>query len=423
MFSVTATGTATLHYEWRKNGSPIPGAPDSANYTIASVVVADAGSYSVRVSNSCGEVISNAAVLSVNKASATVTLGDLSATYDCNPHSATATTSPPGLTVDITYDGSNTPPTNAGDYTVVATINDPNYSGSATDTLHIAKADASISVSGYSVTYNCLEHIATGTAKGACDENLNADLDFSGTAHTNAVAAHTDTVTFTDPTGNYNSTSRTVTDEIKKANATIDITPYNVTYDHNSHTATGTATGVCNDSLSGLVVSGTTHTNPGDYNDSWTFTDITGNYNDASGTLDTLNLAHDIIHFGLCSGSGVILQPINANGTSVFPRSGRTVPVKFWVCDASGNSISDPSVVFGPSYPNSSQLKLVSAVRGVITNVNETADNVDVPNAAFRFTDGQWIFNMATTNLQSGMTYYYTINLGYGSIPFSIGIK
>jgi hypothetical protein len=38
--------------------------------------------------------------------------------------------------------------------------------------------------------------------------------------------------------------------------------------------------------LSGLALSGTTHTNAGDYpGDTWTFTDSTGNYNNASGTV------------------------------------------------------------------------------------------------------------------------------------------
>ena len=66
-------------------------------------------------------------------------------------------------------------------------------------------------------------------------------------------------------TGNYNNASGTVDDNIAKANATIVVTPYSVTYDGNPHTATGTATGVNGESLSGLDLSGTTHTNAGTY--------------------------------------------------------------------------------------------------------------------------------------------------------------
>ena len=74
---------------------------------------------------------------------------------------------------------------------------------------------------------------------------------------------------------------------INKAGATIMVNGYSVTYNGNSHTATGMATGVGGESLSGLDLSGTTHTNVGTYaSDSWTFIDVTGNYNNASGTVE-----------------------------------------------------------------------------------------------------------------------------------------
>ncbi|UFH53175.1 sorbosone dehydrogenase family protein [Spirosoma sp. KNUC1025] len=63
-FSVTATGTAPLSYQWQKNGSNITGAT-SASYTIASTAAADAGQYRVTVSNSVSSVTSNIASLSV----------------------------------------------------------------------------------------------------------------------------------------------------------------------------------------------------------------------------------------------------------------------------------------------------------------------------------------------------------------------
>jgi hypothetical protein len=80
---------------------------------------------------------------------------------------------------------------------------------------------------------------------------------------------------------------------IVKANATIEVTPYNLTYDAGAHTAAGTAKGALNESLSGLDVSGTTHTNASDYpNDPWTFTDVTGNYNNDGNTVhDHINKA------------------------------------------------------------------------------------------------------------------------------------
>jgi regulation of enolase protein 1 (concanavalin A-like superfamily) len=70
----------------------------------------------------------------------TVTLGNLSRTYDGTPKSVTATTTPSGLAVNITYNGSANAPTNAGSYTVIGTINDANYQGSATNMLVINSA-------------------------------------------------------------------------------------------------------------------------------------------------------------------------------------------------------------------------------------------------------------------------------------------
>lgn len=64
-FSVTASGTAPLAYQWFKNGSAITGATNSS-FTINSVEPGDAGNYTVRVSNSAGNVTSNAAALTVS---------------------------------------------------------------------------------------------------------------------------------------------------------------------------------------------------------------------------------------------------------------------------------------------------------------------------------------------------------------------
>ena len=71
------------------------------------------------------------------KTQALITLGSLSQTYNGSARSATATTSPAGLTVYFTYNGSSNAPTNAGSYSVIGTIFDVNYHGSATGTLVI----------------------------------------------------------------------------------------------------------------------------------------------------------------------------------------------------------------------------------------------------------------------------------------------
>ena len=207
---------------------------------------------------------------------------------------------------------------------------------------------------------------------------------------------------------------------ITKATATVVVTPYNVVYDLAPHTAKITSIagvpGETGSTVGTVDVSNTTHINPGSYtSDYWFFTG-TANYNNIGNTTIT-----DTISFGTCAGSGVILQPINADGSSVFPKSGRTVPVKFTVCDAFGNPISNPNAVFAGT---GGQLTMLSAVRGQLQTVDESAYN-DIPDAAFRYSGGQWIFNMGTSNLVSGNTYTFRINLAYApsSITFKIAIK
>lgn len=64
-FSVTASGTTPLSYQWQKDGTVIPGAT-SASYTIGSVAPAHAGTYTVVVTNKAGSVTSSPAQLTVN---------------------------------------------------------------------------------------------------------------------------------------------------------------------------------------------------------------------------------------------------------------------------------------------------------------------------------------------------------------------
>src|SRR5687767_14547349 len=67
-FSVTATGTAPLQYQWRKDGAPVSQA-NGFEFSLANLKASDAGSYSVVVSNPFGNAVtSNPAVLVVNSA-------------------------------------------------------------------------------------------------------------------------------------------------------------------------------------------------------------------------------------------------------------------------------------------------------------------------------------------------------------------
>jgi subtilisin family serine protease/pectate lyase len=150
IFTAAAGGNPIPTFQWQRNGADIPGAT-RATLTLNNVSFADADNYSVVVSNSMGSVTSAPATLTVtNKGTATVTLGNLTATYDGAPKAATATTNPTGLTVAFTYDGNANLPSTPGSYAVVATVNDGNYLGSASGTLVIAPgAPAALTTDGY----------------------------------------------------------------------------------------------------------------------------------------------------------------------------------------------------------------------------------------------------------------------------------
>ncbi len=68
-FTVTATGTAPLTYQWRRSGSAIAGAT-AASYTTEATSAADSGAaFSVVVTNSAGTLTSANAILTVSPAS------------------------------------------------------------------------------------------------------------------------------------------------------------------------------------------------------------------------------------------------------------------------------------------------------------------------------------------------------------------
>jgi hypothetical protein len=95
-------------------------------------------------------------------------------------------------------------PTDATDYSTLT--------GTASVTVN--KANATINVTPYTVTYDGNTHTAGGTATGVGGVNLAADLNLSGTTHTNAGIYASDAWSFTDPSGNYASANGTVSDTI-----------------------------------------------------------------------------------------------------------------------------------------------------------------------------------------------------------------
>ena len=225
--------------------------------------------------------------------------------------------------------------------------------------------------------------------------------------------------------GNHNGSSGSLSIAITPEIPMISVAGVNTAFDGNPHAATGTAKGI-----GGVTVPGSfafvytpggsaVPTLPGVYSALGTFTSGSPNYTSGGSGTASINIG-----YGVCTAGpgGVVLPPINSDGSSVYQRKGgSTIPVKFRVCAANGSAISNPAAVFAGT---GGTLTMLSAVRGTINNINE-ADGTDIPDAAFRWdaSGQQWIFNMATNNLSSGNTYLFRINLANGSIQFVVGVK
>ena len=138
VFAITLSGHTGQVYNGSAHPVTVDGieSPFSYNvlYNSSATPPTNAGTYTVLVQILSGtEVITTYETsMVIAKATATVSLGNLSHTYDGTVKAASATTTPAGLTVDFIYDPAN--PINAGNYAVTATIVD-SISGSTTGTL------------------------------------------------------------------------------------------------------------------------------------------------------------------------------------------------------------------------------------------------------------------------------------------------
>ena len=170
---------------------------------------------------------------------------------------------------------------------------DANYNPSSdSTTFDIGKADAACTVDGWSGTYDGAAHGASGTCTGVGDEVL-AGLDL-GSWFTDVPGGTADW-TFSNP--NYNAASGSVDITIGQADAVCTVTGWSGPYDGAAHGATGSCTGVHpvvpTDAgiaaappvtLAGLDLGASFTDVPGG-TATWTFTDVTGNYKGATGSV------------------------------------------------------------------------------------------------------------------------------------------
>jgi hypothetical protein len=305
-------------------------------------------------------------------------------------------------------------------------------------TLHVNTQAASVTPNVATKVYGSADPALTGTTTGFLTGD-SVTATYSRTAgETVAGSPYTISATLSPAgvLGNYSITYNTANFTITTASLTITadsivgtpaVDPFTKVYNGLVYTGftvrysgfvNGETPSVLGGSLS-FSGAGTTATLPGTYTDTVTPGGLTSMNYTITFVKGTLKIT-----YGSCGGSdpgGIILPPINADGSSVYKRkAGSTIPVKFKVCDAAGNSISDPNAVFINGCCGS--VNMTSRMRGTVDNVNEAGDTY-IPDVAFTYTGGQWHFNMDTGNLDAGYTYTFVIALKYGSITFIVGTK
>jgi hypothetical protein len=306
-------------------------------------------SFGLTIQDNYGFSTSGAYTLAVAKGSATVNFSGLNQTYTGSSLFVTTSTIPTGLTVNLTYTGtggtvyaqSSTPPTDAGTYTVNATVTDADYSGSASTTFTIAKATASVAISNLNQVYTGAPLPVT---LGSTPGNLAVVATYSGNGYgpstTAPVNAGTYVVNATVNDTNY-SGSATAQFQITKASATVSLS--NLLQPYTGAPLSVTATTV----PAGLPVTIT-------YNGSATLP-VNG------GTYSVIATINDPNHLGSTTGQLLI------EDFSLSTSFSGTISVTQGFASASGISGVDPD----PFTPQSINIT-PSAVTGYAPNLNLT---------------------------------------------------
>ena len=394
--------------------NPASVGPDAGTTTIYPVV-SGTGLTNFQITNVNGSY-------TIHQAPSTTTVTVANATYNGNPHGGTANVTGAGglnQSLTVSYSGRNgtvygpstTAPTNAGDYTASASYGgDTNHTGSSdSKDYSIAKAPVTATAGGGSATYDSFTKtpsacVVSGAYTGdlTCANNPPSVGPGAGTTTIYPVVSGTGLTNFaiTYVNGSYT---------IIKANPTCVVTGYHVFFDTFAHTATGSCTGVNGESLAGLSLTGTTHTAVGTYNDSWTFTDATGNYNNGGNTVSDSIGAWSLTGF---------YQPVDMTPpTSTLPvynavKGGSTVPFKFEVFIGSVEQTSTTAV-------KSVQSQQFACTAGYDASI-DAIDLSPTGGTSLRYdtTGGQFIYNWQTPK-KAGDCYRVTMTTLDGTTLFA----
>lgn len=148
----TATATAGLPFSYTVTASQAPGGFTLATSSLPPGLTVDpgtptikgvplkAGTFTIDVNAStvAGTTAGHLSLV-INRGVATVQINLPAAAYDGTPKVATVTTTPAGLPATVRYNGDANAPTEPGTYQVTAEVNTPDFTGTATAALMIAR--------------------------------------------------------------------------------------------------------------------------------------------------------------------------------------------------------------------------------------------------------------------------------------------
>ena len=304
-----------------------------------------------------------------------------------------------------------------------------------------AQVTASVTNTAYATTTatGTMQFLVDGVSYGDAVALANGQATISLPA-TLIVGNHQISAAYSGDTTFYSSQATPLTQTVTKAIATINVSSYAVAYDGAAHTATGVARGYDGSTLSGLVLSGTTHTNAGQYSqDTWSFHDVTGNYADASGTISNR----------IGSAPVISTQPVNvsvlAGATASFTVVATADPaptIQWQVSTNSGSSWSNIPNATSATYSLSTVVSNGGyQYRAVVTNpvgmITSSVATLTVNSRSFSTltTYTTTVFTGLTTGsinlvdivdpqaISQSATYTATINWGDGNIDTNVAVS